>query len=136
MQQVFDVPIEAKVVRINPQTWHNAIALRVELIGCGEGATTVPYVTATPEETKFCDDEMGVNNGALASTQISVSSELTKGNKDDLKLSGTGWQPLTNSPTEFVQFDFVEPRNLTGIPCQNVLKVCTLSLLRVDRCGN
>lgn len=113
MRQVFDVPIEAKVIRINPQTWHNAIALRVELIGCGEGVST----TTTPPVTKLCDDEMGVNNGALSPHQIDVSSQLKAHSKEDLKLSGTSWQPLTNSPTEFVKFDFVEPRNLTGSSC-------------------
>lgn len=113
MTQVFEVPIEAKVVRINPQTWHNTIALRVELIGCG----STPYepVTVVPENIKFCDDEMGVNNGALAPDQISVSSELKTNSKNHLKLDDkTAWQPHTNSPTEFVHFNFLEPRNLTG----------------------
>lgn len=38
---MFDVPIEAKIIRINPRSWHKGIALNVELIGCGEPLTTV-----------------------------------------------------------------------------------------------
>lgn len=123
MQEIFDVPIEAKLVRISPQTWHNGIALRVELIGCGHRTTTPPYeflTTAAPafETAKpiFCNDEMGVNNNKMSPTQYSVSSELGPENsKHRLKVDDpSAWQPLTNSPTEFVQFDFLESRNLTG----------------------
>lgn len=45
VKQIFAKPIEAKIVRINPQTWNNAISLRLELIGCGEAKTTTPYPT-------------------------------------------------------------------------------------------
>lgn len=45
VKQIFDKPIEAKIIRINPQTWNNAISLRVELIGCGESKTTTVMPT-------------------------------------------------------------------------------------------
>lgn len=59
---------------------------------------------------------MGVNNGDMSPTQFSVSSELgPQYSKHHLKVDDySAWQPLTNSPTEFVQFDFMGPRNLTG----------------------
>lgn len=41
VKTIFDTPFEAKLVRINPQTWNNGISLRVELIGCGEEVTTI-----------------------------------------------------------------------------------------------
>lgn len=88
------------------------------MIGCGQETSTTShqFVTPVPETPMLCDDEMGVNNGALAPNQISVSSELeTLYSKEHLKLDDRkAWQPLTNSPTEFVQFDFLQPRNLTG----------------------
>lgn len=40
VKQMFTTPVEAKVVRINPHTWHEGICLRVELIGCAELVTT------------------------------------------------------------------------------------------------
>lgn len=43
---MFDVPFEAKIIRINPRSWNNAIALKVELIGCGELFTTVSKRTS------------------------------------------------------------------------------------------
>lgn len=116
VRQLFDVPIEAQVVEIVPQTWHNAIALRVELIGCNPLKTTLQPFTTT-EKPKYCDDEMGVNNGNMSPSQYSVSSEFgPEHSKHHLKLDDhSAWQPLTNSPMEFVEFDFLEPRNLTGL---------------------
>lgn len=60
---------------------------------------------------------MGVNNGALSPDQISVSSQLESGyNKNHLKLDdATAWQPLINSLTEFVEFNFLEQRTVTGL---------------------
>lgn len=38
---MFDVPFEAQILRVNPQTWINGIALRVEIIGCRENLPTI-----------------------------------------------------------------------------------------------
>lgn len=35
-KQMFEPPVEAKVLRIRPLTWHEEIAVRFELIGCRE----------------------------------------------------------------------------------------------------
>jgi von Willebrand factor len=125
VEQIFDTPFEAQVVRINPQTWHTGIALRVELIGCGEPLTTTvlyEFITQKPLATvaptvSMCEDPMGLDDGMMSDQQVSVSSELNHNHsKASLKLSDdNSWQPLTNSPTEFVQFDFLEPRNITGL---------------------
>lgn len=40
VRTIFEVPFEAQIIRINPQTWNNGISLRVEIIGCGEEITT------------------------------------------------------------------------------------------------
>lgn len=48
--QILDRPIEAKIVRINPHTWHNGIAIRAELIGC-------QTPTGTEEESEEEDFE-------------------------------------------------------------------------------
>lgn len=120
VRQIFDTPIEAKVLKINPQTWQNGISLRVELIGCGEVQTTaVPYefITISTAKPKFCKDPMGLEDNTMSDQQVSVSSELDQNHgKKYLKLNSTNsWQPLSNSPTEFVQFDFLEPRNITSL---------------------
>lgn len=112
-KQLFDYPIEMKAIRISPQTWHNNIAIKLQVLGCQEPVPTgLPIPTIKP----LCTDKMGVENGFMKDSQISVSSEQTPGNKKGLKLSSKeAWRPLTNSPTEWVQFDFREPRNITGI---------------------
>lgn len=113
MKQMFDYPIEMKALRISPQSWHDSIALQLEIIGCGEPLTTgIEKTTIKP----ICVDKMGVDNGKMQNDQIKVSSEKIPGAKSGLKLSSKdAWKPLTNSPTEWVQFDFLEPRNVTGI---------------------
>lgn len=34
VQSLFKIPIEAKVIRVYPLTWHSSIAIRLELLGC------------------------------------------------------------------------------------------------------
>lgn len=52
-----------------------------------------------------CDDQMGLSSGEMGTHQISTSSDLSpEHDKESLKLNGTSsWQPLTNSPTEWIQ---------------------------------
>lgn len=54
VEQKFYRPIEAKIIRIYPLTWHNGIAVKVELIGCEdikieEGTTTTTERSTTTE---------------------------------------------------------------------------------------
>ncbi|KAI5641726.1 f5/8 type C domain-containing protein [Phthorimaea operculella] len=51
MKQMIEPPIEAKVIRIQPLTWHDAISVRFDIIGCGEDSTTTytPFVTTMIE---------------------------------------------------------------------------------------
>lgn len=67
---------------------------------------------------KYCEDPMGLGDGTMSDQQVSVSSELSpKHSKKFLKINNveSAWQPLTSNPTEWIQFDFLEPRNITGI---------------------
>nr|XP_014086275.2 hemocytin [Bactrocera oleae] len=136
---LFHTPVEAKSVRIYPMKWYRHIAMRVELLGCGEPLTTTTSTT-TPEP-KFekliqttttrpinwqnagkCVDRMGVDNGKMHSTQVKASSiwllpQPAKKPRliDLLKLSSpVGWRPVANTPNEYVQFDFLAPRNISG----------------------
>lgn len=136
---LFKIPIEAKSVRIYPLKWHNSIAMRVELLGCGSPATTTttpatitqaPLKITTPstehpiitEDQLECTDKMGVENGLMTPNQVKASSiwQLPKPAKkprliDLLKLSSpVGWKPVVNTPNEYVEFDFLEPRNISG----------------------
>lgn len=50
-KQMIEPPIEAKVVRIRPLTWHGDIAVRLELVGCQEPADTEPTSEAPTVST-------------------------------------------------------------------------------------
>lgn len=50
VETLFKIPVEAKVIRILPITWHEAIAIRVELLGCSKEkpkTTFAPVITTT-----------------------------------------------------------------------------------------
>lgn len=50
VKSFFKVPIEAKVVRIYPITWHESISMKAELLGCKRefDISTVLYIPTTP----------------------------------------------------------------------------------------
>lgn len=128
VESLLSVPIEAKFLHIYPLTWHNAIALQVEFLGCDESSdgiavettTTMPTIVDVIDEQPLCDEPMGVDNGQLGAENIRVSSfkSPTKAAAiDALKLSTPrgGWRPLLNTQNEYVLFDFLGPRVLTGV---------------------
>lgn len=125
VKSMFKIPIEAKVIRIYPLTWHGSIAIRAELLGCSpyqiiEEANTIPPHHEQIEAKPMCDDPMGIESGALRSNYIKLSSFKTnipeEKAKDSLKLSSaSGWQPNIDTPNEFVLFDFALLRNITGV---------------------
>ena len=47
IQQFFQ-PVEARYVRWNPLTWHGAIAMKVDLLSCGELRTEGAILTSPP----------------------------------------------------------------------------------------
>ncbi|XP_014469310.1 PREDICTED: hemocytin isoform X2 [Dinoponera quadriceps] len=124
VKQMFDQPIEAKIIRIEPLTWHNGIAVRADVLGCQDHLTTTtttatefPIMKTTVSEEvvrPVCDDPMGLDNQLMTLEQVSVSSspQLIQ----HLPLSSDGvWRSALDSPHQYVEFDFLEPRNLTGI---------------------
>jgi hypothetical protein len=119
IQQFFQ-PIEARYVRWNPLTWHHAISMKVDLLGCGELRTEIPIVTP-PTSYEVCTDWMGLENGLMADQQITASSvhdDDRRFGPAQARLNGeSSWVPTTHH-NQWIQFDFLEPRNLTGIVTQ------------------
>lgn len=125
VKSMFKIPIEAKIIRIYPLTWHGSIAIRAELLGCSpkkvyEEANTIPPHHEQIDEEPICYDPLGVDSGMLKDRQIKLSSHKANIPEDEakrqLKLSSPqGWQPNIDSPNEFVLFDFLQLRNVTGV---------------------
>lgn len=142
VESAFKIPIESKVVRVYPLTWHGSIAMRIELLGCNTEPKTVkttptPIITTTTTTTPkvattvytehtirpICDDVMGLANGIMRPDQIEVSSAKSPFAKakpihvlESLKLTSLkGWSPNLDTPNEYVLFDFLEPRYVTGL---------------------
>ncbi|XP_031828807.2 hemolectin [Nomia melanderi] len=122
VEQKFYEPVEAKVVRINPLSWHNGIAMKVELLGCQDLTITttesVPIITTvlTEETVKpMCDEPMGLDNDLIFPDQLSASSSATDLLPNIKLTSPYAWHPKLDNPHQYLKIDFLEPRNLTGI---------------------
>lgn len=134
----FKIAIEARIVRIYPLTWHDSIAIRLELLGCGATKTTIPPVVfnkhhqpttiivedvPTEAPPMYCEEPLGLANGAMMSGQIEVSSSKSSFARskpnyvlESLKLTSLkGWSPHLDTLSEFVLFDFLEPRHVFGV---------------------
>lgn len=62
-----------------------------------------------------CDDPMGLDDGLLSDTQISASSSFDN-LLPNIRLSAPGvWRPRLDNLNQYIQFDFLEARNVTGI---------------------
>lgn len=77
-------------------------------------------IKTTTARPVVCTDPMGLGDGMMADQQVSVSSELeAKVGKKHIIIDGpSAWQPLSNTPTEWIQFNFLEPRKITGLVTQ------------------
>lgn len=121
VRHVFEKSFEARVVRIQPLSWEGHVSLRWDLLGCiyeGEARmlTIFPTVTPTPS-VEVCQDPMGLENGLISDSQLSASSTY------DSSLSPTNgrlgsdvaWAAAILSDDQYLQIDFMEPRNIAGV---------------------
>ncbi|XP_046603352.1 hemocytin isoform X1 [Neodiprion virginianus] len=150
--QMFDYPVEAKVIRINPQTWHNGIAAKVELIGCqageeawgsligrndtqksgvrkGQHAVEIAdaYQRKVTVMRSICNDPLGLDDSIMSDQQIAASSSYDR-LLPNLRLSSDGiWRAKKDNPHQYVEFDFYEPRNLTGVETKGYNNIWTIT---------
>ncbi|NXI29243.1 NRP2 protein, partial [Sterrhoptilus dennistouni] len=104
-------PVLTRFVRIRPQTWHNGIALRLELYGC--------RITDSP-----CSNLLGMLSGLIPDSQISASS--IRGydwspSMARLVSSRSGWfprVPQAQPGEEWLQVDLGVPKNIKGVIIQ------------------
>ncbi|XP_010187217.1 PREDICTED: neuropilin-2 [Mesitornis unicolor] len=104
-------PVLTRFVRIRPQSWHNGIALRLELYGC--------RITDSP-----CSNLLGMLSGLIPDSQISASS--IRGydwspSMARLVSSRSGWFPRipqAQPGEEWLQVDLGIPKNIKGIIIQ------------------
>uniref|UniRef100_A0A8C6ZDL0 Neuropilin n=1 Tax=Nothoprocta perdicaria TaxID=30464 RepID=A0A8C6ZDL0_NOTPE len=104
-------PVLTRFVRIRPQSWHNGIALRLELYGC--------RITDSP-----CSNLLGMLSGLIPDAQISASSIRSydwSPSMARLVSSRSGWfprVPQAQPGEEWLQVDLGVPRNVRGVIIQ------------------
>uniref|UniRef100_A0A061QFX2 Putative hemolectin n=1 Tax=Cupiennius salei TaxID=6928 RepID=A0A061QFX2_CUPSA len=121
VEHLFWKPFEARFVRIQPVTFYKSIAMRVDVLGC---ASDMEVLITTP--APLCVDEMGMYNGSIKDNQISTSSNRnwsTDGRYARLNTPQTedhtgGWVADELNDKQYIQVDFKDARNLTGVKTQ------------------
>ena len=125
-KNLFEVPVEGRYVRMEPQTWKHSIAMRFDLLSCAMTTTAISTTTAKPTTVvEQCKDQMGMEDGRIGDGQIDFSSVDGQFGlrhvRLNLRQSGaqkTGWRPSISSRQEFVRIDLIEPRHLFGLITQ------------------
>ena len=119
--------VEARFVRLEPQTWKHGIAMQFDVFGCDQLQPASPpaLIRTTPAPAvDTCADQMGMENGLLTDRQVTATSirsgpAAAHGHGGAPRLGGrTSWRPSLNSRKEHVTVDFLEPRNLSGVVTQ------------------
>lgn len=104
-------PTVTQFVRLNPKTWNENIALRVEFYGCDAGSYSEP---------------LGLENGHISSEAITASSELDDkhsasrarlNSKPEGELMGS-WVPLQNDENQWLQVDLGKILEVTKVSIQ------------------
>ena len=57
-RNIFHAPIEARYIRLEPQTWKHAIALRFELLGCNATSEDLHIATTPTPLDEVCNDQV------------------------------------------------------------------------------
>ncbi|KFM64508.1 Hemocytin, partial [Stegodyphus mimosarum] len=103
---VFPETIESRYFRIIPLDYHDAVGLRLELLGCYH-----PYE---------CQEPLGMESGSIYDFQLSASSysSPTLSPSNARMDSDTAWVAAKDDENPFIQVDLLTFINVTGIMTQ------------------
>ncbi|KAL1438755.1 hypothetical protein MTO96_047684 [Rhipicephalus appendiculatus] len=114
-KQYFEEPIEARFVRIQPRSWENQVALKLELLVCAIETFTVKP-TWEPGAHVVCQEPMGLESGLLDQQALHASSERDEEHEaNEGRLGGKSWVAGVADKHQYLQVDFGEPRELTAV---------------------
>ncbi|XP_070397542.1 SCO-spondin-like [Dermacentor albipictus] len=114
-KQYFEEPFEARFVRIQPLSWENQVALKLDLLICAIETFTVKP-TWTPGSHVICQEPMGLENGLLDEQALHASSERDEEHEANQgRLGGHSWVAGVADKHQYLQVDFGEPRELTAV---------------------
>ncbi|XP_077495549.1 uncharacterized protein LOC144106577 isoform X2 [Amblyomma americanum] len=114
-RQYFEEPFEARFVRIQPVSWENMAALKLDLLACAVETFTVKPI-GTPESHAICREPMGLESGLLDDQALHASSERDEQHEaNEGRLGARGWVAGVADKHQYLQVDFGEPRELTAV---------------------
>ncbi|XP_035682843.1 neuropilin-1-like [Branchiostoma floridae] len=96
-----DNPVDARYVRFVVQSWHDHIAMRVEILGCNTNPSASVSLSACPQP-------LGMESGVIPDYRITASSALSPGLAPFLgrlngNTGGGGWAAGVNVIGEWLQ---------------------------------
>ncbi|XP_034943572.1 hemocytin, partial [Chelonus insularis] len=90
-------------------------------------STAYSYIYEENKNKPICNDSMGLDDGFMSEEQITASSSY-ENLISNLQLSSTKiWQPVLDNPHQYIQFDFLQNRNLTGIMIKGLNDIWTVA---------
>ncbi|XP_068919849.1 coagulation factor VIII [Petaurus breviceps papuanus] len=117
-ENVFDPPMVAQYIRLQPSHFSGRSTLRMELLGC---------------ELDSCSLPLGMENRSISDAQVTASSHKVNvfanwaPSQARLNLEGriNAWRPRENGQKEWLQVDFWKLMKVTGVTTQGVKSVLT-----------
>ncbi|XP_043830682.1 coagulation factor VIII [Dromiciops gliroides] len=117
-ENVFDPPMVAQYIRLQPSHFSVRSTLRMELLGC---------------ELNSCSLPLGMENRSISDAQVTASSHKASvfatwaPSQARLNLEGrtNAWRPQENGQKEWLQVDFQKVMKVTGVITQGVKSILT-----------
>ncbi|XP_072016865.1 hyalin-like [Amphiura filiformis] len=113
---VFSTPVQTNLIRIIPIKWNYHISLRFEVLGCEDN----------------CRRKLGMEDGRITSSQLSVSSIKSGTNKnfgpngaslnarlDSVSNQAAAWCADSNDDAQFIQINMLVETWITGVMLQS-----------------
>ncbi|XP_029298113.1 LOW QUALITY PROTEIN: coagulation factor VIII [Cottoperca gobio] len=114
----FSPPFVARYVRIQPENFVLAPALRLELLGCDLNSCSLPLGL----QKRLINDTSFSASSFYSSLLRSWTPELARLHQEG---SANAWRPKNNNPHEWLQVDFAKVRRITGVVMQGARSVWT-----------
>ncbi|XP_056665858.1 coagulation factor VIII isoform X2 [Monodelphis domestica] len=120
---VFDPPIVARYICLQPSHFSGRSTLRMELLGCDLASCSLP---------------LGMEDGGISDAQVTASSHKAGAfanwapSQARLRLEGrtNAWRPQENGRKEWLQVDFGKLKKVTGVTTQGTRSILTSMYVR------
>ncbi|CAN9515036.1 unnamed protein product [Ophioblennius macclurei] len=114
----FSLPFVARYVRIQPISYENRPALRLELLGCDLNSCSLPLGL----QSRLINDSSFTASSNYSNLLLSWGCNLARLHE---KGRANAWRPKNNNPHEWLQVDLWAVKRITGVITQGAQSMLT-----------